>query len=127
MWKFGGVEVRLNTIRSHNGKIDNISFERAEEFKYLVTNLTNQNSIQEEVKSTVNSAMLAIIRRTIFVFELAIQKLREERRLRVSENRVLRKIFGPKRDEITGEWRKLHNGELNYLYSSSNIVRVIKP
>ena len=52
--------------------------------------------------------------------------LREERRLRVYENRVLRRIFGPKRDEVTGEWRKLHNEELNNLYSSPNIVRVIK-
>jgi hypothetical protein len=52
--------------------------------------------------------------------------LREERRLRVFENRVLRRIFGPKRDEVTGEWRKLHNEELNDLYSSPNIVRVIK-
>ena len=52
--------------------------------------------------------------------------LREERRLRVFENRVLRRIFGPKRDEVTREWRKLHNEELNELYSSSNIVRVIK-
>ena len=51
---------------------------------------------------------------------------REERRLRVFENRVLRRIFGPKRDEVTGEWRKLHNEELNDLYCSSNIVRVIK-
>ena len=52
--------------------------------------------------------------------------LREERRLRVFENRVLRRIFGPKRDEVTGEWRKLHNDELNYLYSSPNTVRAIK-
>jgi len=52
--------------------------------------------------------------------------LREERRLRVFENRVLRRIFGPKRDEVTGEWRTLHSEELNYLYSSPNIVRVIK-
>ena len=52
--------------------------------------------------------------------------LREERRLRVFENRVLRRIFGPRRDEITREWRKLHTEELNDLYSSPNIVRVIK-
>jgi hypothetical protein len=51
--------------------------------------------------------------------------LREEHRLRVFENRVLRKIFGPKRDE-DGSWRKLHNDELHSLYSSPNIVRVIK-
>jgi len=44
----------------------------------------------------------------------------------VFENRVLRRIFGPKRDEVTGEWRKLHNEELNNLYSSPNIVRVVK-
>ena len=42
------------------------------------------------------------------------------------ENKVLRRIFGPRRDEVTGEWRRLHNGELNDLYSSPNIVRVIK-
>ena len=52
--------------------------------------------------------------------------LREERRLRVFENGVLGRIFGPKRDEVTGEWRKLHNEELNGLYCSPNIVRVIK-
>jgi hypothetical protein len=52
--------------------------------------------------------------------------LREERRLEVFENRELRRIFGPKRDEVTREWRKLYNGELNDLYSSPNIVWVIK-
>ena len=52
--------------------------------------------------------------------------LREERRLRVYENRLLRRIFGPRRDEVTGDWRKLHNEELNDLYSSPNIFRVIK-
>ena len=52
--------------------------------------------------------------------------MREERRLRVFENRVLRRILGPKRDEVTGEWRKIYNVELNDLYCSPNIVRVIK-
>ena len=52
--------------------------------------------------------------------------LREERRLRVFENRVLRRVCGPKRDEVTGEWKKLHNEELSDLYSLPNIVRVVK-
>ena len=52
--------------------------------------------------------------------------MRDERRLRVFENRVLRRIFRPKRDEVAREWRKLHNEELNDLYSSPNIVRVIE-
>ena len=52
--------------------------------------------------------------------------LREERKLQVFENMVLRRIFGPRRDEVTGKWRRLHNEELNDLYSSPNIVRVIK-
>jgi len=52
--------------------------------------------------------------------------LQEERKLRVFENMVLRRIFGPRRDELTGEWGRLHNEELNDLYSSPNIVQVIK-
>ena len=52
--------------------------------------------------------------------------MREERRLRVFENRVLRRIFGPKRDEVIREWRKLHNEELNGLYCSTDITLVIK-
>jgi hypothetical protein len=52
--------------------------------------------------------------------------LREEHRLRVFENRVVRRIFGPKRDEVTGDWRKMHNEELHGLYSSPSIIRMIK-
>jgi len=52
--------------------------------------------------------------------------LRDERRLRVFENRLLRRVFEPKRDKVTGEWRKLHIEELSHLYSLPNIVRVVK-
>jgi hypothetical protein len=52
--------------------------------------------------------------------------MKEERRLRVFGNRVLRRIFGPKKDEVTGEWRKLHDEELHDLYSSPSIIRIIK-
>ena len=122
-----------------------------EEFKYLGTILTNQNSILEEikcrfksgsaccysVKTLLSSSLLSKnlkikIYRTIILpvilywCETWSPTLREERRLSVFENRVLRRIFGSKRVEVTGEWRKLHNEELNDVYSSPNIVRVIK-
>jgi len=139
-----------NAGRTHSMKIDNSSFERVDEFKYLGTTLTNQNSIQEEIKSRLKSGNACYhsvqnllsssllfknikikIHRTIILPVVLYGcgtwslTLTEERRLRVSENRVLR-IFGPKRDEVTGEWRKLHNEELNNLYSSPTIVWVIK-
>ena len=62
----------------------------------------------------------------LYGYETLSLILREERRLRVFENRVSRRIFGPKRDEVTGAWRKLHNEILNELYCSPNIVRMIK-
>jgi hypothetical protein len=61
----------------------------------------------------------------LHVFTLLVS-IHQRRRLRVFENRVLRRILGPKWDEVTREWKKLHNEELNNLYSSPNIVRVIK-
>jgi len=109
--------------------------------------LTNQNSIQEEIKSRLNSgnACHHLVQNILSSslqsknFKIKINSLpvvlygcetwsptlREERRLRVFENRVLRRIFGPKRDEVI-EWRKLHNEEPNDLYAFPNIVRVIK-
>ena len=62
----------------------------------------------------------------LYVYETWSLTLRKERRLRLFDNRVLRRIFGPKRDEATGEWRNLPNEKLNDLFSSPNIVRVIK-
>ena len=109
------------------------------------TTLTNQNSIHEEIKnrlklgnacyhsvqnllsSSLLSKNLKIkIYRTIILPVLLYGCETWSLRLRVFENRVLRRIFGSRRDEVTGEWRKLHNEELNDLYSSPNIVRVIK-
>jgi len=137
--------------RIHSVRIDNSSIERVEEFKYLGTTLTNQNYIQEEIKSRLklrnacycsvqnllSSRLLSknlkiMIYRTIILpvvlygCESWSLTLREERRLRVFENGVLRRVFGPKKDEVTGEWRKLHNKELRDLYSLPNIVRVVK-
>jgi len=62
----------------------------------------------------------------LYGYETWSLTLRKEGRLRVFENRVLRRIFGPRRDKVTGEWRKLHDEELNDLYGSPSIVRVIK-
>jgi hypothetical protein len=60
------------------------------------------------------------------IYKQRILTLREEHKLRVFENRVLRKTFGPKRDEVIGGWRKLHNEELHNLYCSPSIIRIIK-
>jgi hypothetical protein len=125
--------------QKHSIKIANRSFEDVAKFKYLGT-ITDQNCMHEEIKSRLNSGnacyhsvqsllpsrllsrnLKVKIYKTIILpvvlygCETWSLTLREEHRLRVFENRVLRGIFGPKRDEVTGEWRKLQNGELHSL------------
>jgi len=132
-------------------KCDISSSERLEEFKYLGTDFTNQNSFQEEIKSRLKSGnacyhsmqnllssgllsknlritiyRIVILPDILYGRETWSLTLREERRLRVFENRVLRRIFCPKGDEVRVEWRKLHNEVPNDLYSSPIIVREIK-
>jgi hypothetical protein len=118
-------------------------------FKYLGTTLTNQNDIRDEIKSRLNSGnacyhpvqnllsspltsknlkikiyKTVILLVVLYWCETLSLTLREGQRLRDFENRVLRRIFGPKREE-DGSWRKLHHDEFHSLYSSPNIVRVI--
>jgi len=125
-----------NAGRIHSVRIDNSTFERVEEFKYLGTTLTNQNSNAEEIKNRLRSGNACYhsvqnllssrllsknvkikIYRTVVLYgcEAWSLTLREERKLRVFENMVLRRIFGPRRDEVTGEWTRMHNEELNDL------------
>ena len=119
-------------------RIDNKSFERVGQFRYVGTDLMNQNSIREEIKSRLKSSSLLSKETKIKLYRTIILPvllhgcetwslaLREECRLRALENEVLRRVFGLRSDVVTGEGRKLHNEELNDLYSSPSIIRVIK-
>jgi hypothetical protein len=140
----------LNSGQNQNIRIANESFENVAKFKDLRMTLTNQNDIHDEIKSRLNSEnacyysvqnvfssrlisknlkikmyKTVILPVVLYGYKTWSLTLGEEQRLRVSENRVLRKIFGHRREE-GGSWRKLHNDELHNLYSSPNIVMVIK-
>jgi hypothetical protein len=131
-----------NSGQNQNIRIANESFEIVAKFKYFGTTLTNQNDIRDEIKSRLNSGnacdysvqnllssrlisknlKVKIYKTVIFPVvlygcETWSLTLREEHRLRVFENRVLRKIFGPKREE-DGSWRKLHNDKLQSVFFS---------
>jgi hypothetical protein len=87
---------------------------------HLVQNLL----VSKNVKITRSTTIILPV--VLYGCETRSLELREEHRLRVFENRVLRRIFGPRRDKVTGGWRKLHNKELRDLYSSPSIIRIIK-
>ena len=96
-------------------------------FPVKVIKLIYVTSIMEYLFFCISLTLATIIRPfVLYGCETWSLRLREERSLRVFKNRVLRRIFGPRRDEVTGECRKLHNEELNDLYASPNIVRMIK-
>jgi len=89
-----------------------------------VQNLLSSSLLSKNLKIKIYRTIILPV--VLYGCETWSLTLREERKLRVFENMVLRRIFGPRRDEVTGEWRRLHNVELNGLYCSPNIVRVIK-
>ena len=91
---------------------------------YSVQNLPSSRLLSKDLKIKIYRTIILPI--VFYGCETWSLTLREERRLRVFENRVLRRVFGSKRDEVTVELRKLHNEELRDLYSLPNILRVIK-
>ncbi|KAJ4426740.1 hypothetical protein ANN_26539 [Periplaneta americana] len=140
-----------NIVRNGTIKVGDLFFEEVEKFKYLGATVTNINDTREEIKRRINmgnacyysvdkllsSSLLSenlkvgiyktvILPVVLYGCETWTLTLRGEKSLRVFENNVLRKIFGAKRDEVTGEWRKLHNTELHALYPSPDIIRNIK-
>jgi hypothetical protein len=93
-------------------------------WNFSVQNLLSSRLLSRNVK--IKKYKTIILPLVLYGCKTWSLMLTEEHRLRVFENRVLRRIFGPKRDKVTGSWRKLHNEELHGLYSSPSIIRVIK-
>jgi hypothetical protein len=91
---------------------------------HLVQKLLSSHLLSKNVKVRIYKTIILPV--ILYGCETWSLTLREEHKLRVFENRVLRRIFGPKRDGVTGRWRKLHNEELHNLYSLPSIIRIIK-
>jgi len=89
-----------------------------------VQNLLSSSLLSKNLEIKIYKTIILLV--VLYGSVTWLLTMREEHRLRVFENWVLRRIFGPKRDKVTGEWSKLHNDELDDLYSAPNIVRVIK-
>ena len=87
-------------------------------------NLLSSSLLSKNIKITIYRTI--ILRVVLYECETLLLTLRQQCRLRVFENRALRRIFGPKREKVTGEWIKLHNEDLNDLYYLPNIIQVIK-
>jgi hypothetical protein len=140
-----------NEGQNHIIKLANRSFGNVTQFKYFGMTVTNQTFIQEETKGRLNSGNacyhavqnllsshllsknIKITTYKTITFPVAPDgcetlslTLRKEHRLRMFENRVLRRVFGPKRDEVTGGSRKIYNEEIHNLFSLSNTIRMIK-
>ncbi|KAJ4444170.1 hypothetical protein ANN_05960 [Periplaneta americana] len=117
----------FNAIVIQTRKEAEIKSERIERLLSSL-NQTTETCENRNCQSSENRSepILVILPVVLYGCETWTLTLREEQRLRVSENKVLRKISGDKRDEVTGEWRKLHNAELHALYSSPDIIRNIK-
>jgi hypothetical protein len=92
---------------------------------HSVQNLLSSRLLPTNVKIRIYITIILPV--VLYGCETWSLTLREEHRLRVFKNRMLRRIFGPKRDDVTGGWRKLHNEELHNLYSSPSIIRTMKP
>ena len=93
-------------------------------YTYIYIYLISSSLLSKKLKIKIYRTIILPV--VLYGCETWSLTLRDERRLRVFENWVPRRVFGPKRDEVTGEWRKLHNEELSDLYSLPNIVRVVK-
>ena len=89
---------------------------------YSLEKILSSRLLSKKLKVKTYKTIIGLLPVVSYGCETWSLTLREEHRLRVFENKVLKKIFGSKKDEITGEWRKLHNSELHALYSSPNII-----